>query len=457
MTVVPIRIGPSEPMLLYPTVSVPTKGHTCYGVDVSKRGCVAARRNEHTPAKHRQRKNDVFEFENDAAGFEHLLSDIRKHGGPESCSILFEPTGHYSATLRQFLQQHRIEIFVIQPRSYGKNKTDKRDARALADIAYNQLVLGALPADEREHIHSRLPPTPIAKEVHGLIFRLCQRERRRTQLLNKLTAISDQLFPEMTKIYKCTHSPSALALREQFPSPADIAGAKMDDLLATRLHYKPGRLQMVELQELARQTVGLTDPIVVDRLLFEQKQIIEELRLLEKQVKEIEARLHPKLDESREAQILMSFCGVAHTQAAILLACIGNFDNFEMAADLCGLAGWRPFSKQTGTTVDSECLRKVGNMLLKKTMCLIVYNAIQHDPTWKALYERLVKRKCQYDERKKEWRGKMKVIGRIAGQILRVMFTLIKRDQALIASLPPGSKLPEPELYSPSKHRIRLA
>jgi transposase len=449
MITMPQKAGTSD-VVLSPSL-------TCYGIDVGKTGHVAARRNEQTPPAYRKRKDDTFPISNDAPGFNRLLADIREHGGPESCCILIEPTGHYSQVLRQFLREHHITVYTIQPKQrYGKNKNDRRDARALADILYNQLVLGAYPADEREHVHTRLPPIKIAREMNGIIHRLAERERRRTQLTNKLTAISDQLFPEFIQVYKSPHSPSALALREQFPTPQAIAQASLADLCATRLHYQPGRKQLAELQELAHITVGLKDEIVVSRLCFEQKQIIEELHLLDQHIEQIKARIIPLLDASREAQILMSFPGVSYVQAAILLAGIGNFHNFETYGDLCGLAGWRPFQNQTGSTVDSTNLKKAGNMLLKRTLCLIVFYSIQHDPTWKALYERLVQRKCHYDERKKIYVGKMKVVGRIAGQLLRVIFYLINRDYALISSLPPGAELPAPQLYDPAKHVVRL-
>jgi hypothetical protein len=58
------------------------------------------------------------------------------------------------------------------------------------------------------------------------------------------------------------------------------------------------------------------------------------------------------------------------------------------------------------------------------------------------------------DERTGQYRGKGKVVGRVAGQLLTVMFTLLKRDQERIAR---GGTLPDPELYSPEIHRQHRA
>ncbi|MBO0795522.1 MAG: hypothetical protein J2P36_31915, partial [Ktedonobacteraceae bacterium] len=72
---------------------------------------------------------------------------------------------------------------------------------------------------------------------------------------------------------------------------------------------------------------------------------------------------------------------------------------------------------------------------------------------WKAMYERLIARKCRSDERTRRLIGREKVIGRLAGQMAGVIYTLLKRDRELLASLPPGTEPPPPALYDPEVHR----
>lgn len=52
-----------------------------------------------------------------------------------------------------------------------------------------------------------------------------------------------------------------------------------------------------------------------------------------------------------------------------------------------------------------------------------------------------------FDERTKDYRGKMNVIGRIAGQMTSMIFALLKTDQELLSQLPFGQELPSPLLY----------
>jgi hypothetical protein len=86
-------------------------------------------------------------------------------------------------------------------------------------------------------------------------------------------------------------------------------------------------------------------------------------------------------------------------------------------------------------------------------MYLIVWRAIQWDEGWKEMYERLISRKCRSDERTRRLIGREKVIGRLAGQMASVMYSLLKKDQELLSHLAKSSEPPEPALYDPELHR----
>ena len=83
-------------------------------------------------------------------------------------------------------------------------------------------------------------------------------------------------------------------------------------------------------------------------------------------------------------------------------------------------------------------------------MFMIVFQAIhQQDNEWAKLYERLVKAKCPFDERKQSCTGKLRVVGRVAGQMIETMYALLKREAEVIRRVPPGQELPKPMLYDP--------
>jgi hypothetical protein len=86
-------------------------------------------------------------------------------------------------------------------------------------------------------------------------------------------------------------------------------------------------------------------------------------------------------------------------------------------------------------------------------MFMVALRAIKADTEWKRLYERLVPLKCAFDPRRKTYRGRMRVVGRVAGEITERIYLLLRRDADLVASTPSGQQPPAPELYDPEYRR----
>jgi hypothetical protein len=90
---------------------------------------------------------------------------------------------------------------------------------------------------------------------------------------------------------------------------------------------------------------------------------------------------------------------------------------------------------------------------MKQMMFLIASNLINRDTEWAKLYERLVQSKCPYDPRAGQRTGKLRVIGRVEGQLIETMYALLKTDAEVVSKVPPGKELPPPLLYEPERHR----
>ena len=429
------------------------------GIDLGKRSHVAAFFSKALLATHKSfSKAPTLKFENSRAGFMLLLSTITAYAGGyravKNTRVLLERTGHYGLPLEQFLQENCVAVHRIQPKKrYSKGKkTDHFDARALAVMLYNYLELSVELPDEVQRIVPVLPVTETVRKLRGLVRHRYELIRERTQRKNKLTSILDEIFPEFTQVYDDPNSPSALALREKFPAPEDIAGACLDELCATRLRSVPGNAAIEHLQVLARTTIGVRDPHRCFALLIEQRQLIAELRLLDQHIDELERHIRVIIADSREGKILISFTGIGEIQAATILSGIGTIANFEKSGRLKGYLGWAPRLTQSSETLDSSALNKSGNGLLKQTIYLATLSAIHYDPTWAALYNRLVTRLCVYDEKAKRYRGRLKALGHVAGQMIKVMYTLLKRDHELMTSWDGEGEPPPPELYDITKH-----
>jgi transposase len=427
------------------------------GVDIGKQAHVAGfvastllqrhQRFEHCPA---------LAFDNSREGFRSLIDRIKTYVPLTQVQVLLEVTGHYHRPLLQYLQELDIPVFVIhvQKRQEGLLKSDKRDALGLANLLYNQLEKGIQVGDPLQAVRRLVSPSEAAASFRGMVQHHYELVAESTQRKNKLTAICDELFPEFTRLLRNPNLPTALALRERFPTPADLAAASFWELREARGRTcSVSDVKLQELQRLAAQSIGTKDPARVRGLVVEQKQLIRELRLIAEHLAQLETEIAQVVDGSREGQILTSIPGIGFQAAATLIAMIGSIANFDRAAQLKSYVGWVPKVAQSGSSLDWSRLSPRGVRQMKQTMYLIVWRAIQWDTEWKAMYERQLARKCRSDERTRRLIGREKVIGRLAGQMTGVIYSLLKQDQELLAHLSPGMEPPPPALYDPELHR----
>lgn len=395
-------------------------------------------------------------FENSREGFRLLLERIREYTALEQVFVLMERTGHYHKALLQFLQECDIPVYLmhVQTRPSGMLKTDKRDALSLANHLYSQLELGVQVADKLQLVRQAVPPTPAATQLKGLVRHRYELVREVTQRKNKLTALCDELFPEFTVIFHDPNLPTALTIRERFPTPHAIATTSLTILKELRGNTRClGELKLVELQRLAAETIGTKDLLRQRGLVLEQSQLIREYNMLQGHIEELEREIKTVIVQAREGQILASM-GIGPIGAAAIIAAIGSIHNFASAAQLKSYFGWAPVREQTGTSFDRAHLTRGGTRTMKQMMFLIVTQMISRpESEWSKLYERLVKARCPYNERTQSHTGKIRVMGRIAGQMTEMIYALLTRDAEVLSKVPPGQVPPPPLLYDPEIHR----
>ena len=278
--------------------------------------------------------------------------------------------------------------------------------------------------------------------------------RESTQRKNKLIAICDEVFPELTRVLKNPNSLTALAIRERFPTPHAVATASLAILQEIRSNaHSITESKLMELQRLAAQSIGTKDLTRQRGLVLEQSQLIKELKLLQEHIDQLETEIRTILEQAREGQILRSM-DIGHIQAATIIAAIGSIENFSNAGQLKSYCGWAPVRDQTGTTFDRTHLTRGGTRMMRQIMFLIVVRVIQQpESEWGKLYERLVQARCSLDERTGERKGKIRVMGRVAGQMIETIYALLKTDAEVLSKVPLGEEPPPPTLYDPALHR----
>lgn len=431
------------------------------GVDIGKLSHVAGFVSSTLLARHQRFEVcPALSFDNSREGFRALLDRIKGYVPLTQVYAVMEVTGHYHRPLLQYLQELDIPTYVlhVQKRQKGLLKTDKRDALGLANMLYNQLDKGIQVNDPLQVVRRLAPLTPAAAQLRGMVHHRQELISESTQRKNKLTAIYDEMFPEFVRIFRDPNGPTALVFRERFPTPASLVTASLSSLQEARgKTYMLSDAKLVELQRLAAETIETKDPARLRGLAFEQQQLLDEFHLISQHLQALETEMMHIVEHAREGQILTSIPGIGPLQAAIVIALIGNIANFEKPGQLQSYCGWVPAIAQSGQTLDHVHLSPRGARVLKPTIYLAVWKAIRMDCEWARLYERLVPIKCRYDEKRRAYVGRGRVIGRIAGQMLSVAYALLKSDQETLSKLTRDAPLPPPVLYDPLIHRKHRA
>ncbi|GHO56169.1 IS110 family transposase [Ktedonobacter robiniae] len=425
------------------------------GVDIGKQKHIAGFVSKTLLERHKHFENcPAFSFEASREGFRSFVERIRDYCPLEHIFVLMELTGHYHRSLQQYLLELDIPVYVmhVQRRQASMIKTDKRDALSLANQLYTQLELGAQVTDKLQAVRRTVPPSATASQLKGLMRHRYELVNEATQRKNKLTAICDELFPELTQVLKDPNLATALALRERFPTPHALATASFTALSEVRVGRRASDADLLHLQHLATQSIGTKDVARQRSLVLEQSLLIKELRLIQEHLERLEGEVCQIVTQSREGQILTSIPPIGPLDAATLIAVIGSIANFEKACDLKSYLGWAPKREQTGTSYDRTRLSQGGSREAKRAMYLIVWRAIRTDTEWSKLYKRLVPRLCSYDERTQSYRGKGRAIGHVAGRLITLAYALLRYDYEVVNHLAPGTDPPAPMLYDLEVH-----
>lgn len=210
---------------------------------------------------------------------------------------------------------------------------------------------------------------------------------------------------------------------------------------------------MIQPQQPAQETIGIKDRDRRQGPPIEQALLIKEPRPVQEHPDILQTTIPDVVVHPREGQILPSIPPIGPIQAATIIAIVGNIANFEKASEPKAYFGWAPKRPQTGVSFDRTKPSKRGVRPMKQMLFLMVGRAFTLECEWARIYQRLLPRLAIYDERTKDYRGKLSVIGRIAGQMATMIFALLKTDDKTLSQVPSCQEPPPPMLYDPAIHR----
>ncbi|MCC9168065.1 IS110 family transposase [Pontibacter harenae] len=149
------------------------------------------------------------------------------------------------------------------------------------------------------------------------------------------------------------------------------------------------------------------------------KSLRQTLKVLEKQVKQLEARLLDSREKAfaREIELLSSIPGIGKKTAGMLLLFAGGFRDVDNYRQLIAKAGLYPREYTSGSSVRGKVrITKMGGGLIRGKLFMCSFSAKRSNAACKALYERLVA---------KGKNGKLALIA-VCNKLLKQAFAIVK-------------------------------
>ena len=366
---------------------------------------------------------DVFTITNSKEGFEHLLQTINTCTGIGGSKIKvgLEATGHYSYNLLGFLLDNGLTTYVINPLhtnlyrkslSLRKTKTDKVDARTIASMLMSDVSLK--------------PYTNIAyhnSELKSLTRYRFDKVSERAKLKTSVTRLVNILFPELEKLLPTLHTASSYALLSELPSAKHIAEVHLThltNLLYTASKGRYNRDKAIQIREAARNSIGTYMPAKA----LELKHTIKLIREFNNEIAEIEFAIQSIMDEIDSP--ITTIPGISLRMGAMILAEIGDFNNFDSPDKILAFAGLSPSTYQSGQLNNCYAhMEKRGSRYLRYAL----FNATKFVCNWNPIFADYLAKK------RSEGKHYNVAISHAAKKLVRLIFALQKSGQPYIAKI----------------------
>ena len=364
---------------------------------------------------------DVFTIANSKEGFEHLLQTINTCTGIGGSKIKvgLEATGHYSYNLLGFLLDNGLPTYVINPlhtnlyrksQTLRKTKTDRVDARTIASMLMSDVSLK--------------PYSNIAyhnSELKSLTRYRFDKVRERATLKSSVSRLVNILFPELETILPTLHTATSYALLSEFPSAKHIAESHLTHLTNLIYTASKGRYtkdKAVQIRDVARNSIGTYMPAKA----LELKHTIKLIKEFNNEIFEIEAAIQSIMDKIDSP--ITTIPGINLRMGAMIIAEIGDFNNFDSPDKILAFAGLSPSTYQSGQLNNCYAhMEKRGSRYLRYAL----FNATKFVCNWNPLFADYLAKK------RSEGKHYNVAISHAAKKLVRLIFALQKSGQPYIA------------------------
>lgn len=385
------------------------------GIDIAKTNHVASLINNNGDIVIK-----AIKFTNSKEGFNKLLTTIQdKLKDLSNIEVAMEATGHYWLSLYSALTDNGFPVSVYNPyqiKSYRgayNNRKQKNDIIDSIIIADYLRVFGSK--------NSKLPEDDLLS--------LKQLTRFRSNIVNNVASLKvqvigllDKVFPEYKKLFCDIFGVTSKQLLLTCPTPDDIikiSTTKLSNLLSKYSKGKFNKDTALHIKDVAKASFGIK--FTTDACSFEIKQIINQIIFLENQIYEVDKQikeLYDKLDNH-----LLSVPGIGNTIAPIILAEIGDINNFDKPSKMIAFAGVDPSENQSGNKLSTnDKTSKRGSPYLRHAIYNASLVAISNEPELRAYYDKKIS----------EGKHHFVALAGISRKLLTIIYYILKEDRDYI-------------------------
>lgn len=363
----------------------------------------------------------TFTFPNSMEGFNDLYEKMKSVSDDLSkLKVGLEATGHYSYNLLRFLLDKGLTTFVINPLhtnlyrkslSLRKTKTDKVDAHTIAMMLMSDVDLKPY---SNTLYHN--------EELKSLTRYRFDKVRERAKLKSSVSRLVTILFPELETLVPTLHMKSVYAMLSEFPSAHHIANAhltKLINLLYTVSKGRYNRDNAIRFRETARNSVGSCFPAKS----IELKHTIRLIGELTAEIDEIESEIKRIVDHLNSP--ILSIPGISYATGAMIIAEIGDFNNFSSPDKILAYSGMSPSTYQSGQLTNCYShMEKRGSRYLR----FALYNAAKYVCYWEPTFAAYLSKK------RSEGKHYNVALSHAVKKLVRVIYHLEKTGQSFKAA-----------------------
>ena len=385
------------------------------GIDIAKTNHVASLINNNGDVVIR-----AIKFTNSNEGFNKLLNTIQsKLGDLSNIEVAMEATGHYWLSLYSALTDNNFNVSVYNPYQIKSYRGAYNNRKQKNDIIDSIII-----ADYLRVFGSKESKIPEEK-----LLSLKQLTRFRANIVANVSSLKvqvigllDKVFPEYKKLFCDTFGNTSKQLLLNCPTPDDIINistTKLANLLSKNSKGRFNKDTALHIKEVAKSSFGIK--FTTDACSFEIKQLINQIVFLESQIdavsKEIK-ELYNKLDSH-----LLSVPGIGDNLAPIILAEIGDINNFDKPSKLIAFAGTDPSENQSGNKLSSnDKTSKRGSPYLRHAIYTASLVAISNEPELRAYYDKKIS----------EGKHHFVALAGISRKLLTIIYYILKEDRDYI-------------------------